>query len=225
VKGLAFETSGWLGLTFGVTIGAGVDVYTFEEDALSAVSALDLLVAWLNDAARPWTGAATFAWEKVASADRAMVFQLVCDVSVDAWDYAAGIENKLSFPTGGDTTTATLTATAGALATVDIDAAVVDYWRNDATAGIVSGSGALRFHSAATSARRPSVKATMTGPAVVGLRVAEFAASVPRRLDVYQGDGIAEGAGGWRRLAVGLVEVAPVSDGLSLYTATFEAIG
>lgn len=225
MRGLAFETAGWLGETFTLDVGGDVETYAFAEDALSAVAALELLVAWANAAGRAWSGAAVFVWDSLAHVDSKIHIQITCSISVDAWSYTSELETKLGLPTGGDTTSATLTSTAGALATVDADFAVLDYWRQDATQGVVSGSGAMRFHSQATSARRPSVRSVMTGPQLVATRVAEFAASVPRRMDVYQRTSVSEGTGGWRRLAVGLVEVGTVAEGLSIYAVTFEAIG
>ena len=233
---LALETrSNWAGMMASVKVGTPVaEVWTPPATVADAVSAMNALVAWCNDAGRSWYGTAGFVWSWTNDKATRGALLALHDVSGSFIFTAAGTTTALlglATHTGvvvQATTPADGTWCPGTSGRVPLGAG--QRWLRGAGDG--SGAGSIRPGVSALAAPVWRSKTTCHALDVARLQVELAASSHPRRgwlrlstvaigASEQYVDGDPDFSARWRRVAVGKVATAAAPAGLYNVTADF----
>lgn len=160
VMGLDVHVSGWLSASLDITIGAANDAWVPSADVYGATTVLDLLDAWLNAAARPWFGAATFTTLADFSSAPYFIAELECSA---ACTYApnAALQTLFGWPAAGQTATR-IYSDPGMPSVAVVLSDVAGYAYRQQKRGAYSGGGAYCADQQLTALRYPATIELLT---------------------------------------------------------------
>lgn len=195
--GTAMVVEGWTGASVLVAVGMSSATYTAPGDEASAVGAIDDLVAWVNDPARPWSPPSA-TWSAEDDGAGRLAFRVVGITSATpnaTWQTRCAIAVGAGAVVG--VSRGTCAATIG----------TVGWDRTDRETGSRARSGSWRAAHRMLSLGRPSCELAMDLTEAWCFNESVRLAALSRRMDVWD-----EGALTWRRVKVGAVDMTPQSD-------------
>lgn len=210
-----------------ITVGGGGDTYT---NAVTDNSAHDFWVAflaWLNDAGRPWAGAATFSLGTYYPDEGGYGYTLRCTVAFDIipdanaydrmkWAADAGVTHV---PVDGRATGTWLPAVFAGGAYIPAGAAGMrGFVRHLEGEGEGCGVGSARTGVAGLSGRSPSVEALANRYQAADLLAILAVAANPRQAWIYEAQ-----TATWRLVSVGSVRMSAADPVIS--RVAFEVAG
>lgn len=205
--GTAMVVEGWHGASVLVAVGMSSATYAAPSDEASAVEAIDDLIAWVNDPARPWSPpSATWSAEGDGAGRLAFRIAGITSATADAtWQARCAIAVGVGAVVG--TSRGTCAATIG----------TVGWDRTDTETGQRARSGGWRAAHRMLSLGRPSCELAMDLREAWGFNESVRLAALPRRMDVWD-----EGSRAWRRVKVGAVDMTPQGDSPGRIVGTVE---
>lgn len=202
--------------TYSLLVTVGASSATYAATASSAYASMLALVAWANNAARPWYGSRTFTW--AWSRDSGTGGALLTLSASGTFSVNAGAATVLGMPAAGPVTSVTGTSPAlGTWAPKGL-IGVSRYYREFDDEGEASATGAIRPGSPSKAAFRPEVSAFGTAQDAARLTYVLGKASNPRRGWIDRLD-----TGAWVYLTLG--EVSRTQSDGTLYGFTFDTRG
>lgn len=202
---------------FDIEIQVGADAATYSSTATvgNAYEMIVALVAWANNAARPWTGTITFAWSWTRDTATGGAFiVLSADVAFDINITAGG----LYMPNGAAQTTYTGTDPATGTWAPSIPIAVRGHVRLLGDGDMGGTERLIRPGVPSIAGIKPHIDALGTALDACRLAGVLAGATNPRRVWVYQLH-----RSTWRNYALGAVDRSP--EGMTAYRFTLDVAG
>lgn len=209
----------WVGETLGVSNGSGSDTWDFDTrfagiKASGQEIAADV-VAWHNEAGRPWFGVETATFSEVAVALTGRAQAVITSTASTTWTVSAGLGTLMGWASGAAASVIPVTTT-GTLLSVAVDLRVARFVRWDQEPGAFH-NGESFIHGAAVAAhRRPEVSGVLTEQQAAQLTASLPDAVNPRQMHVFQDEDSV-----FRLVELGSIDR---SRGRDLYSYTFEVI-
>lgn len=211
---LALDTT-WTAFDIEIQVGADAATYSSTATVGNAYEMIVALVAWANDAGRPWAGTITFAWSWTRDTATGGAFVVLsADVAFDINITAGG----LYLPNGAAQTAYTGTDPATGTWAPSIPIAVSGHVRLLGDGDTGGAERLIRPGNPGLAGIRPKLEAIGTALDAARLAAVLATATTPRRCWVYQTHKTA-----WRNYALGAVSRTP--DGFTAYRFSLDVAG
>jgi hypothetical protein len=193
---LAVNTSADWGFSIDITANAATATYTSAGTETNAVEAMDALVLWANNAARPWFGFNAFAWS-ARSGDTGRAEMVLA--SGDFFDFVPDATALATLGIAAQNVVLTTAASTGASGGWYPGAGVyLRRWLGKLGNGDAAGIGSLRPGVPGSAGLSSRVQAIAGYAEVESLQVALRAATQPRTGQIY-----GELSASWVEVALG----------------------
>jgi len=215
-KGLFVSVDGWAATSMDITVGVSNEAYVPTTDKQTACDYMVALVAWANDGARGWSGAASFSWSILETLTPYLGVQLTASASATlAPD--ADLQTALGWPSSGQTSTA-IYSSSGVPSSCDGVSDVGNWTQRQGDDGNYSRGGSYVLDPQVYALRRPQVELVLSETQAGAFKDALKNSCDPRTAWIYR-----HSASAWVEIHLGRVDVSKSQ--AQHYRASLEAIG
>ena len=214
-KGVAISVAGWASASLQVVTGFGNATWVPSTDIMTALEASDELEAWLNDAARPWSGGISYTLSIREDRHPWLGLTLLATVG-STYNADAELRALLDWPVVQQGLLSIYTVT-GIPSTVDCVTDVGDWTPRVVGPGGFARAGAFVVDSQVYSLRLPSIEALCDEAQAAALGEALAASSDPRTAQVWR-----HATQEWVSICLGRVDRSRAQ--MPIYRVTMEAV-